>query len=498
MRLLLTMRYMLAVAAFTAATAALPQWSFTLDTTFRSDIIQQNVNSLLVLPDGKIITSGIMRFPGEMSDKRLVRLNENGSRDETFYNSGLGSGRITPWSDKLYVLNGSIVRRVILSSGELDNTFRLGYLPQPYFSNVTAGDYHVYPDGRVLLSGRHTLRDSIRGFEGQYNLIWFSNEGYLDTTRTHRQANGVIWEFKELPDGKFICTCTCSQYEGQPVSRVFRIHADGSLDTTFNAGVNWGNIYAYHPLPDGRVYVGGRYKRAVAPNDTLYLARFMPDGSLDPTFDHGNDLTTLPGMTGGPKVLRLYPWVDGRIFVTGVFQRVNDEARGAICVIDSTGTLTPHMDECMPGPFSYQGSTNAAVVEMVPIADGTGYSICGTYAGYDDGTTNDPDQRFVSRLLVSELSVSTPEPAAQPSAAFGVYPNPSRDQVVLRYDFGDTATQLRAELRDAVGRIVASIPLDGARGQKVFDTTPFAPGTYLVQYLGANGLAGTVPLVIQR
>ena len=90
------------------------------------------------------------------------------------------------------------------------------------------------------------------------------------------------------------------------------------------------------------------------------------------------------------------------------------------------------------------------------------------------------------------------EPISVANSTFAVYPNPSRDQVVLRYDFGAQATQLRAELRDAVGRIVASIPLDGARGQTVFDTTPFAPGTYLVQYLGANGLAGTVPLVIQR
>ncbi|MBK8499312.1 MAG: hypothetical protein IPL52_10955 [Flavobacteriales bacterium] len=63
------------------------------------------------------------------------------------------------------------------------------------------------------------------------------------------------------------------------MDRLFRIHADRALDTTFHSGVNWGNIFAYHPPPDGRVYVGGRYKRAVAPNDTLYLARFMPDGS---------------------------------------------------------------------------------------------------------------------------------------------------------------------------------------------------------------------------
>ncbi|HRW90311.1 MAG TPA: hypothetical protein P5027_10200, partial [Flavobacteriales bacterium] len=154
----------------------------------------------------------------------------------------------------------------------------------PYFLSGSLGDYHIFPDGRVLLSGTHIMSDSIRGFEGTYELIWFTNTGYLDTTRVHRNANGPIWGFKELPDGKFICSCSCTQYEGQPVSRLFRVHADGALDTTFQTGVNWGNIFAYHPLPDGRVYVGGRYKRATAPNDTLFLARFLPDGSLDPTF----------------------------------------------------------------------------------------------------------------------------------------------------------------------------------------------------------------------
>ncbi|MBK8499293.1 MAG: hypothetical protein IPL52_10850 [Flavobacteriales bacterium] len=62
----------------------------------------------------------------------------------------------------------------------------------PYFLSLQPADYHVFPDGRVLISGTHTLNDPVRGFVGSYELIWFSNEGYLDTTRTHRNANGVI------------------------------------------------------------------------------------------------------------------------------------------------------------------------------------------------------------------------------------------------------------------------------------------------------------------
>ncbi len=476
------------------------QWSFTLDTTFRTNLIHSNVNSMAFLSTGELLLSGIMRFNGELNDRYLAKVDNNGQQVLSF-GYGYGSGRLTPWEDKFYVRNGSLILR-LLENGVLD----LSYLPMsggagsaPYVQAQTTGDYHVYPDGRVLVSGRHTLRDSIRGFEGQYNLIWFSNTGYLDTTRTHRQANGVIWEFKELPDGKFICTCSCSQYEGQPVSRVFRIHADGELDTTFHSAITMGNIYEVEPLADGSVLLGGNFRFSGAPLDTVRLARLQPDGSRDASFASlafaGNGAWWSPS---GTIVFDIFPFFGGNHIIAGQFTSVNGQERRGLCMVDDAGNLMNAFDECGVGPFTHQGSTNAGLSNVFWNQDSTAIYLCGAYAGYTDGTTTDPGQRFVSRLLVSELSVSTPEPAAQPSATFAVYPNPSRDQVVLRYDFGAQATQLRAELRDAVGRIVASIPLDGARGQKVFDTTPFAPGTYLVQYLGANGLAGTVPLVIQR
>ncbi|MBK8499314.1 MAG: delta-60 repeat domain-containing protein [Flavobacteriales bacterium] len=286
MRALLWMLVALCAASIQSSTAY-GQWNFQLDTTFRTIITSSTVNSLAVMPSGHLLLSGRMNFQGAPGERALAKVDMNGVRDPSFP-FGYGGGKLTPWADRYYVDNG-LVRR-FLPSGLLDPSF-MSQIYSPYVgSNVTLGDYHVFPDGRLLISGSYMLSDSVRGFVGQYRLVWFSNQGYLDTTRIHRRANGVIWDFAELPDGKFLCSCTCTQYEGQPVDRLFRIHADGALDTTFHSGVNWGNIFAYHGLPDGRVYVGGRYKRAVAPNDTLYLARFMPDGSLDPTFNHANNL----------------------------------------------------------------------------------------------------------------------------------------------------------------------------------------------------------------
>src|SRR5690606_4852326 len=189
------------------------------------------------------------------------------------------------------------------------------------------GDYHVYPDGRILMSGRHILSDTLRGFVGHYNLIWFSNEGYLDTTRTHRRSNYTnglcqLSHFAELPNSQFICSGTCTEFEGKEVDRIFRVNADGTPDTTFRTGVYVGDVKSFLPLTDGRVYVGGNFRRTEAPEDTLRLVRFMPDGSLDPTFNIPQFTTGGQGITApyGAYIYRIFPWKPGYLLVAGEFR----------------------------------------------------------------------------------------------------------------------------------------------------------------------------------
>ena len=108
---------------------------------------------------------------------------QQGQRDLS-YMGFYGGERVMPWiNGKFYVSNG--LPRRMLPDGNIDPSFgpiSIG----PYFQYSTTGDYHVFSDGRALISGSHMLSDSIRGFEGNYELIWFTSTGYLDTTRTHR------------------------------------------------------------------------------------------------------------------------------------------------------------------------------------------------------------------------------------------------------------------------------------------------------------------------
>jgi hypothetical protein len=476
----------------------LSQETFRLDTTFRTEIQRKYVNSLLPTADGKLLASGIMRFPGEFSDKSIVRLLSDGSRDGSFVNSGGGGGRIIPWQNKFYVGNGQMIRRIMLATGELDPAFAFGNMPIPYVYPLQGGDYHVFPDGRVLLTGEYLLSDSVRGYEGVYDLVWITNTGYLDTTRVHRQSNGAMWDLAELPSGKFICNCFCSQYDGQPAGEVIRVEADGALDTSFHADFSYALAQCLLPLSDGRVYVGGLMMDGNQPPDTMCLVRLLPGGSLDPAFNRPHfGLSTLPGEA---LVSCVYPWSEGRLIVGGYFQTANGLPRGGICMIDSTGQVLDAFAGTAVGAYTYQGATYASISSVTQDADGN-LLVCGAYKGYNDGMVNDTLQRFVSRLYVVE-DTTTGITSASPTnttSHYTILPNPARGWAAFSYDRKEVAPHDGTiTVRDVTGKAVASLPMQGAQGQQVWDTRHVAPGIYLVEFRSGSQLLHTEKLIVQQ
>jgi len=476
------------------------QVPFALDTTFRLNAERRYVSSILPLPDGKVIVSGNMRFPGELYDMLLVRLLPDGTRDETFNNSGMGGGKLTPWQDRFYAGRTLGVER-ILESGQGDPSFAMpGGIP--YFNPLQGGAYHVFPDGRVVMSGAHMLSDTVRGFTGLHQFIWFTNTGYLDTTRIHRKASGNLYRFIELPDGKFIISGQASVYDGRPVSRIFRMHTDGGLDTTFNTGMNWGEAKAFLPLPNGKVIAGG-FMRFQGSSDTLRLVRFMPDGNLDPTFNSPQfGLGALPNVGVSALVVRgISPWEGGRLVVTGKFQTVDGHVRRGICMLDSTGALLQAFNDQGVWPYVQQSITSAALEGMVPY-DLDRYLVWGQYHGYSDGETEDMQQRFITRLIAGDVNtdpVSTTGFSVEQGRVgwFHLYPNPARDNATIAYTFPAQTGQAQVRLLDLAGRELEAYTLRGNEGRLLLDTHAFAPGLYLVELRTAGSLVEVRKLVVE-
>lgn len=443
-----------------------------------------------------MLVSGGIQFPGSTYSTYLARLNPDGSRDLTFFESNYGGSTITRWNERFYAEGGTTVRRFLMD-GQLDPSF-IEMNSGPYFSSLQAGDFHIYPDGRVLLAGTHDLRDTVRGYNGLYNLIWFTNTGYLDTTRTHRRSTGTIREIEQLSNGQFLVCGIGSQFEGQSVGRIFRVNDDGSLDPTLQTGVNWGTATCFLPLPDQRFYAGGIFRATGSPNDTLRLVRFMPNGELDPSFN-APQFTYFgqPNPGGlGPIVNTVQFIPNGNILVTGNFQKANGQFRRGLCVLDTTGALMPDFSDAGVGLYYDNGFPLADVSGYTPLANGMAY-IYGYYHGYNDGTTNDTLQRFVTRLYGPDFTTAVVEDVSEPGA-FALYPNPASGKVHLALPQETGYRPLQVRLRDMSGRSIL-LQSGNVAGQSLeIDLRSLASGLYVVELLESNTRLNAQRLVIQH
>ncbi len=131
-------------------------------------------------------------------------------------------------------------------------------------------------------------------------------------------ANGLgVLAIAEAPDGKILVVGGFTTLGGGGTgttsrNRIGRLHADGSLDLSFDPGAN-ANVNAVVRQPDGKILVGGEFTMlggggtgATARN---HLGRLNDDGSLDTSFN--------PGSNGRIVALALQP--DGKILVAGFF-----------------------------------------------------------------------------------------------------------------------------------------------------------------------------------
>ncbi len=492
------LRHMLAVATFWVATAAWAQQPFDLDPSFRTNMNSWYVSSILPLPDGKVFLSGQIKFPGDQSFRGGARLLPTGQQDMSFTNF-IGGGKLTPWNDRIYVQAGSVVRR-IMNDGMLDPEF--GMSLDPYVSFLQGGDYHIYPDGRVLLSGVHVMHDTVRNFLGPHCLIWFTNTGKLDTTAHHRTCAGSLDFFTELPNGQFIGTGSTSVWDGQTASNIVRFNADGSLDPSFQANVWWGQAYGFLSLPDGRIYAGGNF-RIAGISDTLNLVRFMPDGSLDPTFNNTakfRDIDALyPSSPPWGIVRSIHPFTDTTLIVSGNFGNIDGQTRGGIALIDAAGNLLDDLfagNGC--GVFIYQPNTSQppltsyrVISKVVPAPDGS-YYIYGAYTGYDDGTTNDPTQRFVSRL--HGLNVGISETQQGTVQTLQIAPNPSSGATVLSVASSASATapvNAMLTIHDGSGRVVWQTAWPAGAERYTLPAGALAPGAYVVRVASRASASGS-------
>lgn len=473
-------------AALLAASTGRGQLAWVMDTTFRTDIEWRGVSDIEFRPNGTWISGEFKYLNDAMNWPRYSAvLDEFGNRIITFETAG-GGGMMAPWGeDRFYVRNAQGLIRKFYSDGSIDGSFNIETI---FSSSTHGGDFHVYPDGKVLMTGSHDLWSlADTSFQGpQYCLVRWDSTGLPDPTFQHRQCqSGIVMKIWQQPDGKFLLAGVQSMYDGQPVGHILQVLEDGSIDTTFHTTIDYGSAGDYYRYPDGRLLFAGYFHTPELPNDTVQLLRLMPDGTVDHTFNYDLDFLHVLGPNVVASTQGVFMLDPATLLISGEFTEVNNEWKGGILAIDTAGNVLP---DHFPGMgcdslISLPNILTLGLRDIEQAPDGSLYAY-GNFHGFDDGYINDPEQRMIVRLRQVNIGVQQNEPKESKAK---VYPNPGMNEVRIEWPGHVIASWV---LRSSDGRSV----LHGQSAATVttFDVAQMATGVYMLSVLDAQGFLQTL------
>jgi uncharacterized delta-60 repeat protein len=305
------------------------------DGTVGLGAFNDEVKTIQVQPDGKVLVGGFFTYYKSTPVNRIVRLNSDGSLDSTF-NIGTGANyyiySIALQSDGKILVGGffnsfsGVSKNYLVrlnADGSVDNTFNIG----------TGANYLVYsivlqPDGKILAGGLFT---TFNGVSNKY-LVRLNADGSVDNTfNIGTGPNDNIYSIALQPDGKILAGGAFGTFNGLSKNRLVRLNADGSVDNTFNIGLGANSdIYSIVLQTDGKVLTGG-YFTSFNGVSNKYLVRLNADGSFDNTFSIG------AGANGIIYSIALQP--DGEILAGGGFTTFNGVSKNRLVRLNADGSV---------------------------------------------------------------------------------------------------------------------------------------------------------------
>ncbi|GAB3084675.1 hypothetical protein [Nocardioides zeae] len=304
--------------ASTTITASTPG---TVDPTFANPALVSSGRTIALQADGKIVVAGAFTAAGGATMSRAARFHADGTRDPGFGNPGISSNvnSVAVQPDGKVVVGGGFtsvggVNRGNLARINADGTLDAGFANPAVGDNVRA--VAVQTDGRVLAAGFFT---TVAGGVSRRRLARFNSDGTVDGAFADPGLDALARAVVVQPDGKILVGGQFRTAGGRAMTGVARFNSDGSIDTGFaNPALNTGaDVYTLAVQPDGKIVVAGLGIAAAGATTTSNLFRLNADGTLDTSFAHPGSNRTLWGVTVQP---------DGKILVAGDFTTIGPAA----------------------------------------------------------------------------------------------------------------------------------------------------------------------------
>lgn len=359
--------------------------------------------------------------------------------DESYSYEGkaaIGGGIIKVQSDgKILVLGGCYVNNLVKGNifrlnqdFTIDETFSIGVL-SGLLRNLA-----IQNDGKILVSGGFTKLNNINlpnsGISGvtTVGLIRLNSDGTLDTTFNYTNAGNIIDKVEVQTDGKIL--------QMSSTGYLNRLNTNGTVDYTFRNGFNnaaYSNLKNFWRLqdnriavlvqnndgmflyvqdsqglfsspsnfqslpinnsnvgmpssgvlrvnavimqPDGKLLVGGEFNKYDGVNNVSRLMRLNIDGSLDTSFDTGNELILNSGfnpiISGVVKYCRVNSIAiqsDGKVLIGGIFDKYNNFISKGLVRLNSNGSIDLSYD--MSKGIDGMENDNNAVNDIILIQSG--------------------------------------------------------------------------------------------------------------------------------
>jgi uncharacterized delta-60 repeat protein len=172
------------------------------------------------------------------------------------------------------------------------------------------------------------------------NNISISGSGFVDSLASAdldpsfvvgSGAQNIVRAIAIANDGKVIIGGQFASYQGNNSRRIARLNPDGSYDSSFVVGNGFnGTVWTVAIQNDGKVIVGGEFNNYNSPNRSK-IARLNADGSLDTTFD------PLGGANNAVRSVAIQS--DGKIVVVGEFTTFNSQSYPRIVRLNPDGSI---------------------------------------------------------------------------------------------------------------------------------------------------------------
>ena len=216
------------------------------------------------------------------------------------------------------------------------------------------------------------------------------------TTFLPEDFNFPVYEIKVLSDNKILVGGFFTTLGTTTVGKISKLNADGSRDTSFNAGgfgFTGGDVYVIEVQSDGKILVGGSFTTYNGATCNKNIVRLNADGSLDTSF-----VPSGIGFADG-SVRAIAIQSDGKILVGGSLTNYGDTTYGTIRINGITRLTANGAFDITDGGYGTSNNTNSAscnattasgngTVNVIKILPGDKVMLGGNFTKFNNIATN--------------------------------------------------------------------------------------------------------------